>query len=357
MRCFWFSLVALLSVSACEEKKEPRAKGKSDAEAPTGAAAVDPSLAKAVAGAAKPGDPAAPSAATDGPPESGVFEPGRADAELKRGEQPKVVVGDAGQPPRRKLFSPLLPGWKETGQVELSLRAARQMMPPVTASVAFEALKPKAGEEALGVPVTGRVSAILVGELEGQVIPAELKTEVAKLKGGQIQFRVLGNGAAVDHRYELPKGADPNLNTLLRALSEALASAALVFPSEEVGVGATWLVTSREFFSGADTLGFQMLKLESLSEQTATVSISTRRYAATTALTLAGLPPGNHRLDQFQFVAGGSVQVRPGSLFPYSGEVNQQLSAALVPEGNDQQRMGIQSALVSKVAVGKPPPG
>jgi hypothetical protein len=345
---FGLVLTGIVLVSACDEKKS--APPASSAEAP--GAAVDPNLAQAVAAASvgAPGQPSPQEA--DGPPETGVFAPGKADELHKKGAAPKVAVGSTGSAPRETLSLDLKPGAKLTGNIVLSMRAARQMLPPIAFDLAMDAQKPQAGETA--TTLVAKVSSARVGEIEGQEIPPELQAQVGKLKGSKIELQVLPNGAVVDARYELPKGGDPNLNTVLRTLAETLSVSGVVYPNEPVGAGAFWLVTSRDFAAGADVVSYRMIKLDAISEAGLTLNISTKRYSATDKLTLAGLPPGDLKLEQFQSDANGKLTTQRGALFPEAGEQTQVLNAVLVPGDNPQQRMAVQSQATATLKFPKP---
>lgn len=334
-------LLLAVGCLACEEEKS-KSTSAADAAA-ANAPVVDPSLAKAVASArtAAPG----PAATTegDGPPPTGVFEPGKADALHKKGAPPKLTLGSAGKEPRITLSTDVKPGWKKTGTVAVALRAGRQMLPPIALTIAFEAQKPKAGEEAQGVPVVGKVTAAKLGDIQGQAPPKELTAQIAKIKGSRIEYRVLDNGVAVDHRHELPAGSDPNLNTILRSATETLAATHLAYPSEAVGDGAYWLITSREFISGADVVQYRLIKLAQIQGDQLSISINAKRYSAAPRLTLQGLPPGDLTLDEFQSTADGAFQVKKGAAYPSSGELKSVLNASLIPADQPDQRMGVQS--------------
>lgn len=343
------ALSAFVLLFGCEEKKS--AAPVSSAETPAGAA-VDPNLAQAVAAASvgAPGQPVPK--AEDGPPEMGVFAPGKADELHKKGTPPKIAVGSNGSAPRQSLSLDLKVGTKLTGNVVLSMRAARQMLPPIGFDLAMDVLKPKEGESA--TKVVAKVTAAQVGEIQGQAIPPELQAQVGKLKGSKIELQVLPSGAISDARYELPKGGDPNLNTVLRNLAETLGVSGVVYPSEPVGAGAFWLVTSRDFAAGADVISYRMIKLDAISEAGLTLSMSTKRYSATDKLTLAGLPPGDLKLEQFQSDASGKATLQSGALFPAEGDQNQNLNAVLVPSDNPQQRMAVQSQSSATLKFPKP---
>jgi hypothetical protein len=336
--------LALLS-SGCEDKKSSSTASKeADAGETETAQAVDPSLAKAVAQVEKSGaTPGAKPDAGDGPPESGVFSPGKADELHKKGVPPTVKLGQAGTAPRKVLTVTMAPGDKRKGSVELTMRSGRNVLPGIGLDLSFEAKKPK--PEEAGVSISVKVLGAKVGDIQGQAAPKELTDQIAKMKGSRVDYRMLPNGAAVDPRYDLVKGADENLNMVLRSLTETLTVASLVVPREAVGEGAFWLVTSREFAGGADVIVYRLVKLDAIKGDKLSVTISTKRYAAAPKLTLMGLPPGKDlTLEQYQSTSDGQLEYASGRALPSSGSLKSALLAALSQAGQaPDQRMGVQS--------------
>ncbi|HMR08963.1 MAG TPA: hypothetical protein PKA88_24450, partial [Polyangiaceae bacterium] len=109
-----------------------------------------------------------------------------------------------------------------------------------------------------------------------------------------------------------------------------------------------------DFAAGADVISYRMIKLDAISEPGLTLSMSTKRYSATDKLTLAGLPPGDLKLEQFQSDASGKATLQSGALFPAEGDQNQNLNAVLVPSDNPQQRMAVQSQASATLKFPKP---
>jgi hypothetical protein len=350
--------VGALVLGGCEEEQKKTTSDKgADAEAP--GPAVDPNLAQAMASAAQASRGAAPmpTATGDGPPPSGIFETAKADEILKKGAPPKIELGGAGNAPKSVQRRPVAPGWKQTGAVSLSLRAGQRMLPPLEMAVSLEAQKPrpaKPGETAAaGVPVVAKVTSAKMGELQGQAAPPELTVQIAKLKGSRIELTVLPSGLASAQGYELAKGADEGLNTVVRALGETLALAFVPFPEEPVGAGGYWLTTSREFASGADVLSYRLAKLESVNDKSAELNVTTKRYATANRLTLAGLPP-NMTLEQFQAEVTGQMTLAKGRVLPSTATLKHTLDATLIPPDNPGQRAQAQSLVDATLAFGKP---
>ncbi len=271
-----------------------------------------------------------------------MFPPGKADELHKKGTPPLVKLGEAGKAPRQVLKVAMAPGDKRKGNVELTMRSGRNVLPGIGMDLSFEAKKPK--PEETGVAMLVKVLGAKVGDIQGQPAPKELTDQISKMKGSRVEYRVLPSGAAVDPRYNLSKGADENLNMVLRSLTETLTVASLVVPQEAVGEGAYWLVTSREFAGGADVIAYRLIKLDSIKGDKLSVTISTKRYAAAPKLTLMGLPPGkNLTLEQYQSSSDGQLEYVSGHALPAGGSLKSTLLAALSQGGQTDQRVGVQS--------------
>jgi len=362
-KAFVFVLIAAAGLAACEDKpKETKASAPDAAGSP--AAAVDPNLAEAVAAAgSKAARVDAAAAQGDGPPESGVFPPGKADEQLASGAPPKVALGDAGKEPRASLAAEVAPGWKQAGSLELALRLGRAALPALDIGLSVEAVKPKApaapaadGEPAApaGDPAVAMVAKItsikLTEDLGAQ--GKQLISQLGKMRGSRIQYRIVSGGIAVDFSYELAKGAEQELDMVLRAVAEALETVTVGFPKEPVGTGGYWLITTRGEAGGADVIAYRLVKVEAIAGDELTLSVSTKRYAATSKLSLVGLPPGTE-LEQFQSSAEGKLTVRRGNPLATGGTTKQTFVAQLVPAGQPDQRLGVQSLAEVTASFGK----
>lgn len=358
------SSTALLSLAlACEDKPKETKAAESDAgRAQT--SAVDPKLAEAVAAAGTKAKADAGAHAEDGPPPNGVFESGKADAQLARGAAPKIALGEAGGQPRSVLGAVVTPGWKQSGTFDLTLRLGRAQLPGLVVSLSVEAPKPKAaapaapGAAPAAAPAPAREGAELSAKitevkLSGEVGPQgkELAAQLAKVKGSKIDFRLV-DGVGVDFTNTLAKGAAPDLEMVLRAVAEALESMAVGYPKEAVGPGGYWLVTTRGTISGAEVISYRLVKLEKVEGDKLTFSVNTKRYSVSTKLELAGLPPGAE-LEQFQCTADAKLTVTKGEPLASSGTSKQTFAAGLIPAGGGDQRLGMQSIADVTIDLGK----
>jgi hypothetical protein len=339
---------AILAVSvACEDK--PKETKPLDADAGATQSAVDPNLAKAVAAAGKKAaaDPGAGSA--DGPPQNGVFAPGKADEQLARGAPPKIALGEAGAEPRAVLTSTVAPGFKQSGKMEVTLRLGRAQLPGLSVALGIEAQKPKEPAAGGTEPAPAADGTALTAKIVDLKVPdglgpqgKELSAQLSKMKGSKIGFRLATGGVGVDFSYELAKGAAADLDMVLRAVGDALESTAVGFPKEAVGPGGYWLVTTRGTISGGEVLTYRMVKLEKVEGDRLTFNVSTKRYSTSQKLELPGLPPGAE-LEQFQYAADSKLDWTRGAPLASSGTSKQSFSVGFLPAGGGDQRLGLQS--------------
>lgn len=352
---FWLPLGALVAVAGCE--KEQHEKPAAPAASVDKAAAIDPALAKAVAAASAGVDTGAAPSGPGQPPPNGFFAPGAADREMPKGAAPKLTLGSNGGEPRVQL-GPVQPkpGFKTTGSLDVAVQAdARQGALPVTFGVSVEASKGKS-EGAAGAagaePVTVSVK-ITSAKFGISGIPADLEARFTKLKGMKIDYQVGPSGLTAPYRYELPAGSD-DARDHVRVLADTMALVMLPVPAEPVGVGAMWMIASREGVFGLDLVSYRLVKVEQAAPDGVTLSIGTKRYATSNRFDLDGLPPdAPHELAEFEAKTDGKLLVKPGSPVPASGDLESRMLAQLVMPGPQQQRGAIQIAARVALDFGK----
>lgn len=328
------SVVLALAVLGCEKEK-PSTEAVQHADAGVSkAAALDPDIAQAVAAAASAA-PRNPSGAPGGPPANGIFAPGAADKEIARGQAPKLTLGSEGSDPRFTLTpAQPKPGTKQSGTISVVQQSQGGGL-PVEFALTLEAQKPKeAGSTA--VLVAAKVTGARVG-ITGA--PRDLEEQVKKLRGSKVEYQVLPDGAGTGFRYETAKGTPPELEDIVRALSDALAVVTLPYPDKPVGAGGFWMATSRDGVMGLDLVTYRMVKVESAAADKVSLSVNTKRYSASPTFDLPGLPPEAPRnLGEFQSMAEGQLDVQPGRGFPSGGMQNAVLGASLQNPANPAQR-------------------
>jgi hypothetical protein len=340
------------------EKQESLEKSTEPVASVDKVAALDPAVAKALAqaSAAARSNRRGPAATPGGPPPSGVFDPGEADREAKRGSPPKVTLGDRGKEPRVALGSVQpKPGWKSQGTVQVVIQPPdpRQQAAPVTVALSLEAQKPKVGDAGAGVPGGAADAVTVLAKVTGaQVavagVPAETNARVAMLKGAKIEYQVAPDGSGAGFRYDA--GAAADLVDYLRVLSDALALVTLPVPTEPLGKGGFFMTTSREGIYGLDLVTYRMVKVEDVEGDKVTLSVGTKRYAATRKFDFPGLAADAPRdLIEFDAQSEARLERRVGVPFPLGGEVASLLAARL---GTAQQSGLLQ--IQSKVALAFP---
>ena len=346
-------VVLALGFLGCEKQESQETSAEPVASVDK-VAALDPAVAKALAqaSAAARSNRRGPAATPGGPPPSGVFEPGEADREAKRGAAPKVTLGDRGAEPRVSLGSVQpKPGWKSQGTVQVVIQPPdpRQQAAPVTVALSLEAQKPKLGDAGAGAPGGAADAVTVLAKVTGaQVavagVPVETNARVAMLKGAKIEYQVAPDGSGAGFRYEAGAGAD--LVDYLRVLSDALALVTLPVPTEPLGKGGFFMTTSREGIYGLDLVTYRMVKVEDVQGDRVTLSVGTKRYAATRKFDFPGLAADAPRdLIEFDAQSEARLERRVGVPFPLGGEVASLLAARL---GTAQQSglLQIQSKVV-----------
>jgi hypothetical protein len=323
-------------LAGCEEKTERSAE---PAASVNKNAAMDPAVAKAMAAASVQAAKGAAPSASGGPPPTGIFAPGAADKELTRGAAPKLTLGGTGSEPRVSLGAAQpKPGWKATGSIQVVLQTdPRQGGLPIDLGMSLEAAKPS-GEAPQGAPsfvnVTAKVTSAKVG-VTG--VSRELEGRIASLKGARVTYQVAPDGSGSGYRAEGSVGA-AELRDQLQMLEEAIALVTLPRPTEPVGVGAVWMATSRDGAFGMDLVTYRLVKVEELAGDNVTLSIGTKRYAASDKFSLAG-QAGNapKELLEFQARSDGRLTFAVGAPFPQNGEIQSVFGAAFGDAG--QQRV------------------
>lgn len=262
--------------SACHSESSNQASSESSAPAASASAEPKDKLAKALASAMTDEKSLkSPTSGGDGaPPADGVFDPARADSEVPAHSPPKVTLGSPGGEPRVSLaHRPLAASVKASLQVALDVGGG-QGLPPLEFKVD---IKPSAGRaESKGTQsITARISDLSVSVPN---VPPEFTNQLKQLVGSKISYRVSEQGGAFEFTQELGKSKQQELGDLLEMVGQGLANASLATPNEPVGVGGFWMVASRRKLLGVDWVVYDMVKIASLAEKTASLEISSRRF-------------------------------------------------------------------------------
>ncbi len=327
------SLLCTLA-SACDKHEAPR-DTETDAAPPKAKVATDdePDLAQAVASvaAARPGSAGS---AAGGPPPSGIFAPGEADKALAKGAPATFTLGNEGAEPRVQLGPALKPGSKRSGTISIASQSdPQQGAIPISFTVSIEGQKAKVeGDAGATVPTLVAVR-VLGATINAPGVPPDLQGAVAKLKGSRVDYQIGPDGAGANFHFDAPKTVDPAFRDALRGLSDTLSVLALPYPSKPVGVGAYWMVTSRDAVIGLDVVTYRLVKVEKVEGATVEVSLNTKRYAASSAFDVEGLPPeAPHVMGEFRAGAEGKLTIAAGEAFPKSGDLQSLVGAELGDE-------------------------
>jgi hypothetical protein len=343
------ALAALSAVVACKsEQTDASTETKAGADAgvirPPG---VDKNLAEAITAVAGNG------AETSGPPPTGVFGPGAADKELKTSDPPKFTLGNKGAGPTVQFGPPAVKAAKAlAARTEVSVRTGPQSaMPTLDLNFSVEPEKPAA--DAPPGPLLANVKLVSgkLGKDQPGQIPPEVAQQAAKMKGSKAQLELGQSGAAKVKSVELAKDNDDSLALVLRPATDAISLAYMPYPTEPVGVGAFWLVTTREDYYGLDVVSYRMVKLEKIDGNKAGLSINTKRYVAGGQLALPGLPA--HKIVEFSGGTQGQYLVPVADTALVQGQLTDvlQLNATVpsAPKGRD--RVGLQLQMQTTVTV------
>jgi hypothetical protein len=350
--------LALGVIAGCDGESKTTS-GKSDSGV-SDKPAVDPNIAKAVAAASARGPQGrSRTPGQEGPPPNGVFEAGEADKQLAKGAPPKIALGGEGTEPKITLAMQPKPGFKRDLTVQIILRSGpRQGMPPIDFGLGLEAAKPKpaaapgaapapapaVASAAEPIAMSATVKAVRISPSQAAGVPKEFDTELAKLKGSKIEFRIAPNGAGDGFHYQMAKAADPGLENAVRSLTEALASLTLPYPDKPIGAGAVWMATTRETAIGVEVVAYRIIKLESITDGKIKLSVNIKRYATGTKFDLPELPKdATFTLEQFDSQGEGQLEIAKEAPLPLGGELTLTLNASLIPSNQPDQRAAVQS--------------
>lgn len=345
-----FSLVglagALLPGLGCEKSETHRDDSAAASDAGPSKVSDEPDLAKAVASVAASRPMAAGNGAADGPPPDGIFAPGAADKALAKGAPAQLTLGSDGAAPRVQLGPAAKPGSKRTGSIEIATQNdPRQGAIPISLALTIEAQKPKGDSDAGAPAFTQMVAKVSGATINAPGVPAEIAASVAKLKGSHVDYQVTPDGAGSNFRFDASKAADPAFRDAVHSLSNVLAVLTVPFPSKPVGVGAYWMVTSRDVVMGLDVVSYRLIKVEKVEGTLVTLDLNTKRYAASPAFNVEGLPPEvPHRMVEFHASGEGKLTISAGEAFPKAGQLESVMAAALgAPDPKTKQSAGVQS--------------
>jgi hypothetical protein len=290
-----------------------------------------------------------------------------ADREMRAGELPKLVLGGKGSGPTVTFAVP--PRRRVEGTVQVAVQIGpRSAMPTVDLVFVVEpspsaptpaaegAAARESSPSAPGETVVRITTAKLAAEQPGE-LPAGLAQEIAKIKGSRLKYLVDASGAGRLASVELSAGIDESLGQIVRSGADALALGFLPYPTEPVGVGAFWMVTSRDTFAGLDVVAYRMIKVEKIEGERAVLSVNTKRYTAGGQLAFQGLPP--HRIEEFGGATMGQVSVSAQDPAVFESQLTDVIQAGLAPTGASGpqqppgQKMGLELRVRTRTVVAR----
>jgi hypothetical protein len=329
----------------CEKPEAHHDDATAASDAGKSKAAVDePDLANAVE-SVEATRPSSAGGGADGPPPNGIFGPGGADKAMAKGSPATLTLGSDGAAPRVTLGPAPKPGSKHSGSIEVATQSdPRQGAIPIALALTLEAQKPKGDADAGAPGATQMVARVTGATINAPGVPPEIAGAAAKLKGSRVDYQVGPDGAGSNFRFEASKGADPAFRDAIHSLSDTLAVLALPFPNKPVGAGAYWMVTTRDSVIGLDVVTYRLVKVEKVEGNLVTLSLNTKRYAASSAFDVEGLPPdAPHDMAEFHAGTDGNLTIQAGEAFPKGGQLDSVIAAALgAADPTTKQRPGVQ---------------
>jgi hypothetical protein len=338
------SLLGCLTLGGCEaEKPQAEAEKKEADEQADKKPVLDNKIESAVQAVARAEAERAPQAQEGAPPPDGILGPDGAERELGAGKAAEVVLGNAGGTPKLDL-SPgeLKAGEGPRGTVQLSYRVGRSVMP--TIDFGFQGVRAEAEPDQLKTRFQ-LLKATPAANQPGQ-LPPNAAAEVAKLNTSWVEFSGTRRGLLRGTQFET-HGNNPELAPIVEGAASVLSLLVLPRPEQPVGQGAFWMVKTREPLSGADTITYRMVKVESVVGDVAELSVSTRRYLVTPKLALEGLPA--HGVSEFKSEGSASLSLRQGAQYPHQLRSKDMMGALVVPEDQPGQGSPIQADLNATV--------
>lgn len=347
-------LAGAVLVGACQSA-EPAKKAEPSTEQATEGAEVtenkpviDRKIESAMAAARASSEQGGASAGQENaPPQDGILGAEAAARELPPGSSAQIVLGSAGSEPRVVLAAERASA-APAGSIQVSYRSGGSVMPTVELKFKGKTTpSTSAGSDGL-LTHFGFTSARPAADQPGR-LPDNARSEIAKLEGSSVDFVADARGAAVSQRLQV-SGNNPVLEPFVQGSAVALASFAMPYPDVPVGVGAYWMVKSRELAEGAEVIAYRMVKLTALESGVAQLSLNTKRYLVAPQLALQGLPP--HQVRQFQSEGSATLSLPVGSAFPRSADVKEQFGSLVTVQERPQQPIPVQTEISAQIQLG-----
>jgi len=351
-----FALMALqLGALGCDDASKTPARDAGAADARPNEAVMDKNIVNAVQSARAQSSGSA--AVVDGPPPTGVFEPGKADLAHAPGAPIKVTVYEKGSEPRVVVRPKLDLDKPQILTVTVTNRMGQQVRPNVDYTLSVKVTSPedeakKEGEgEApadAGTPgapkertISFTMKKVAPSRQQPGQLPPSLEKAVAQLEGSRITAKLAPDGSISDEQVKLAEKADPALRELLSPLLEVLGLFFSPWPAEPVGEGGYWIATDRTTAAGMGVVRYRITKVEKLEGNQAAFSVDLRLWAAGAGSVPLGTPPGFKAMS-FNAVGKAAWVRNIGDLLPIAGQIKAPISIQLGNPQNPQQVVPVQ---------------
>jgi hypothetical protein len=330
------ALVAPLGVSACEDKKPSSDSAKTDASAGADKyATADPKLEKAIQAAAS-----ASAAGDEGPPPTGIFDPGVGDRRHPKGTPTKVDLIADGTAPRVSFAlaadaSPDAARASSYGPAQMTL--AIELGPRVALPTIDFAMLLGAAKKDDGGPdwlVADVKKAVPAKQQLGQ-LPPGLDKEIASLESTEIRVKLTPDGRESDLIMQLGKSAKTELDRIAQTAAEALVFATVPLPPKPVGVGAQWIAETRMPLSGVDVVAYRAYRVKSIDGERLHLTLDVKAYAASRDVTISGVPKGA-TFEQFDAQSQGELELVRGETLARKSSMQQRVVMVFAGQGGIQ---------------------
>ena len=281
----------------------------------------------------------------------------------------EVVVRDPGQAPRRELRYTASDGEASS----FGIASATRSVLILGAKAAPAAVMPE-------TRMSGRVTladtedpnlrvvhlatgGVTVAERPG--VPAGFveaaQARFAAFEGFSLRLDMQPHGQIGAAKLEMKVGADPEIDASVRGLAESILRAAVVLPTEPVGLGAEWSATQSFDQMGTKVTETVTYTLTALEAEGATFDVEVTQTAPPGPFAAPGLPDGSTAvLESLETSGRGELTLRWTQPFPVESSASlHSRFAARIEAGEQQQALALEidaEMRLGEPGVALPPP-
>lgn len=349
------ALFMAVALAACDDGKRNTNADAGVPDAGVTGPVLGGKLGQAVAAAQSAGPVEKQDKPDGGPPETGIFAAGAADAAFAPNAPPSVQIFEQGKDPKLPLTYAFASGSERKATILLQVRAAQAALAPLMVALVFKSEKPKDEKkkdkdkdndkqqdkpvDPTSLPVTVKLAE--VKPLRGGDVGADLEN----LKDVVLRYRLTPLGVPTDFAIEYPKKSSEAIELVMGSLIDAVLGMTVPLPDKPVGVGAYWMVTDRGRSSGVDMIRYRVAKVMKIDDKAATLSLDVRQYAANSNFALPGMPKDIQvSLEKYESQGKGEVTLGPDAFLPGKGQYNIMMQSLLAsPQQQQGQKLMIQT--------------